>query len=256
MKNEDYTFNTHWSYSIEEEIGRLTNINVNETTKILGNFMLIALFFITCILWVVVGVVIVFILMFFVWTILSLLNWFFTGNFMYSGNMDVLWNIFPFIVFCCIIYGQYLYIRLLNKLNILSWLREGVLLLYKKLTNTTGIIENIEELSLLIQDILKQTQTIRRLLFFRFFFTKSGKEKLQRLWILATHIAMRALQDIRSDLQIRLNEQIKTLEQAKWEVKKNIGGTSELEQVAELQRSRLDKQVEQFEQLQKTLERL
>jgi hypothetical protein len=66
---------------------------------------------------------------------------------------------------------------------------------------------------------------------------------------------MKALQDLRSDLQIRLDEQLNTLEQAKWELK-NIWWNSELEQVTELQQARLNKQIEQFEQLQKTLVRL
>lgn len=59
--------------------------------------------------------------------------------------------------------------------------------------------------------------------------------------------------DLRSDLNLRLIEQQKTLEQAKSEVEKNIKWTTELNQVSELQRTRLDKQIEQFEELQKVL---
>jgi hypothetical protein len=68
-----------------------------------------------------------------------------------------------------------------KNLNVLSHLRETILSLYKTLTHTIGIVENIEQIDQLIQDTFYQTQTIRRLLLFRFFFTKSGKEKLQRL---------------------------------------------------------------------------
>ena len=61
------------------------------------------------------------------------------------------------------------------------------------------------------------------------------------------------IQNLRSDLQLRLEEQQKTLEQAKSEVEQNIHGTSELEQVSELQKARLDRQIEQFKELQRVL---
>ncbi len=59
--------------------------------------------------------------------------------------------------------------------------------------------------------------------------------------------------DVITDLQLRLEEQQKTLEQAKSEVEKNITWTTELNQVSELQKARLDRQIEQFEELQKIL---
>ncbi len=61
------------------------------------------------------------------------------------------------------------------------------------------------------------------------------------------------LTDLRSDLSIRLAEQKKNLESAKSEVEKNIVWTTELNQVSGLQRARLDRQIEQFEELQKVL---
>jgi hypothetical protein len=64
---------------------------------------------------------------------------------------------------------------------------------------------------------------------------------------------MTILTDLRSDLKIRLTEQQNLLESAKSEVEKNIGGMSALEEVSELQRARLDRQIEQFEELQRVL---
>ena len=61
------------------------------------------------------------------------------------------------------------------------------------------------------------------------------------------------LQNLRSDLTLRLAEQQKTLESAKSEVEKNISWTPELNAVSELQKSRLDRQIEQFETLQRVL---
>ncbi|MDD2693947.1 MAG: hypothetical protein PHY14_03365 [Candidatus Gracilibacteria bacterium] len=66
-------------------------------------------------------------------------------------------------------------------------------------------------------------------------------------------LQLSSLINLRSDLQLRLEEQQKTLEQAKSEVEQNIHGTIELEQISELQQARLDKQIEQFEELQRVL---
>lgn len=71
------------------------------------------------------------------------------------------------------------------------------------------------------------------------------------------------LNNLRSDLQIRLREQQQALEQAKSEVEKlkqtplapllTGGFGKELNQVSELQQARLDWQIAQFEELQKVL---
>lgn len=64
------------------------------------------------------------------------------------------------------------------------------------------------------------------------------------------------LLDLRSDLATRLTEQQQILESAKTEVEKNITGTPELLAVSELQKERLDRQIEQFEELQRVLVRV
>ena len=64
---------------------------------------------------------------------------------------------------------------------------------------------------------------------------------------------VRILTDLRSDLTLRLAEQQKTLEWAKSDVEMNIVWTPELNEVSELQKARLDRQIEQFEELQKVL---
>ena len=61
------------------------------------------------------------------------------------------------------------------------------------------------------------------------------------------------LTDLRSDLATRLAEQRSVLESAKTEVEKNITGTPELVAVSEAQQVRLDRQIEQFEELQRVL---
>lgn len=71
------------------------------------------------------------------------------------------------------------------------------------------------------------------------------KEEVNKIWNI--------LLDLRSDLQIRLTEQKQILKSAKSEVTENIQWTTDLARVSELQRKRLDKQIEQFEELQKVL---
>lgn len=71
--------------------------------------------------------------------------------------------------------------------------------------------------------------------------------------ILEIEIMKYILTDLRSDLSLRLTEQQQFLESAKSEVEKNIQWTTELEKVSELQKLRLDKQIEQFEELQRVL---
>ena len=50
-----------------------------------------------------------------------------------------------------------------------------------------------------------------------------------------------------------MTHQQSILQSTKTEVEKNIHGTTELDQVSELQRARLDRQIEQFEELQRVL---
>ena len=64
------------------------------------------------------------------------------------------------------------------------------------------------------------------------------------------------LTDLRSDLATRLTEQQQILESAKTEVEHNITGTPELLAVSDTQKLRLDRQIEQFEELQRVLVRV
>lgn len=76
---------------------------------------------------------------------------------------------------------------------------------------------------------------------------------IERIKIMEVEVMKWLLIDLRSDLQIRLNEQQKILESARSEFTDNIRWSSELAEVSELQKVRLDKQIEQFEELQKIL---
>ncbi len=60
-------------------------------------------------------------------------------------------------------------------------------------------------------------------------------------------------ENISSDLISRIEKIKHSLQSAKSEVSKNIQWTTELDHVSELQKVRLNKQIEQFEALQKVL---
>lgn len=133
-------------------------------------------------------------------------------------------------------------------------------------------ISNFNEIQTKVHVLYK---TLKRLLFYkklwfssftlylykwRYDFVSShfwGKRKLQWnlewLYNYESSIIYEFLKDLRSDLQIRLAEQQQTLQKAKSEVEDNIKGTTELNQVSELQQARLDWQIAQFEELQKVL---
>ena len=83
--------------------------------------------------------------------------------------------------------------------------------------------------------------------------SEKWKKKLRELSILVTNITLYILQNLRSDLSIRLTEQQKLLESAISETNSNLKWTSELVNISELQQARLDRQIEQFEELQKIL---
>lgn len=61
------------------------------------------------------------------------------------------------------------------------------------------------------------------------------------------------LSDLSSDLSIKITQQQTLVKKAKSDVEKNLSWTPELLQVSEAQKIRLDRQTEQFENLQKSL---
>jgi hypothetical protein len=59
--------------------------------------------------------------------------------------------------------------------------------------------------------------------------------------------------NLQSDLATRFAEQQSTLTEAKSDLEANVKGTSELNSISELQQERLERQIEQFEELQRVL---
>lgn len=87
----------------------------------------------------------------------------------------------------------------------------------------------------------------------RFITTKKTRHLFSSTHLSIVTFLQSILTDLRSDLATRLTEQQQILESAKSEVEKNMVGTPELLAVSEAQKLRLDRQIEQFEELQRVL---
>ncbi len=116
-------------------------------------------------------------------------------------------------------------------------------------TNIVDILEQIESINTNLNEILKlQESNLTKIINF-FQSNEVIYLKLQEY----IQTLLNILLNLSSDLSIRLTEQQKILEWAKSEVEKNIQWTTALEQVSEAQKLRLDKQIEQFAELQRVL---
>ena len=255
-KKNSYTIQSQ--ETIKWAIHRLTNIELNKTTSNIWKFLVIILFFSLFILWLITGFILIFIFMILIAFISAIINGLLTGDFTfsYSGNNEFIMLLIPVGIVGVMISGNYLFMKIKEKLSILKNLRNGVFSLYEKLQSTTLVMENIGDLENIITDIYRELWNIRKLLIFDFFFSENGRMKLQELWNLVTYIVLSLPNNLRSDLATRLAEQQQILESAKTEVEQNIIGTPEILALSEIQKTRLDRQIEQFEELQRVLVRV
>ncbi len=76
---------------------------------------------------------------------------------------------------------------------------------------------------------------------------------IEKIKIMETEVVKNILKDLRSDLSIRLAEQSRLIQLAKSELEKRLHWSPEITDVSEIQKVRLDRQIEQFEELQKVL---
>ncbi len=114
------------------------------------------------------------------------------------------------------------------------------------------------------QEIYNHTKEVykinKKLLFYKktfwLFLTQETISSLEEFFFRTTHNTLCTILNLRSDLATHLTEQQKILKWAKSEVEKNITGTPELVAVSAEQKLRLDRQIEQFEELQRVLVRV
>lgn len=113
--------------------------------------------------------------------------------------------------------------------------------------------ESISEILTLTSTILTLVNKLRYLRYFVYLFYNSSLTSFNKINTSQVQLVLSTLISLRSDLQLRLTEQLSTLEQAKSEVSTHIQWTNVLNQVSELQKARLDRQIEQFEELQRVI---
>ena len=118
-------------------------------------------------------------------------------------------------------------------------------------TNRNTIDQICDDLWYILSSI-KQVYYLRFLIYI-VLTRASSNRALRKIQEIVLDRILPILTDFRSDLTLRLAEQQKTLKSAKSDVEKNISWTPELNGVSDLQKARLDRQIEQFEELQKVL---
>lgn len=122
------------------------------------------------------------------------------------------------------------------------------------LLELTVWINNIDEILNIIEIIWGIMQKIdNRKIIFKIFCNQDAFDIYTRLIKNEIELISTILNELYSDLQLRIAQQQLILEYTKSEVENNITWTTELSNVSELQKIRLDRQIEQFEELQRVL---
>ncbi len=116
-------------------------------------------------------------------------------------------------------------------------------------------VNSFDEINKNSEKILKNITQVRGLDFIlRMIVTKHSfllihKEIVKIIW----DKIVPSLHDLRTDLRIQIDSTKNILKWAVSEISENIHWTTELNAVSELQSARLDRQIEQFEELQRVL---
>ncbi len=88
---------------------------------------------------------------------------------------------------------------------------------------------------------------------FLFFLTKKTNKQIKTYFQMVQENILNILKELKYELEMEISIQNERLTQAKFDLSQNLTGTPELLAVSEAQKIRLDKQIEEFEELQKRL---
>ncbi len=164
--------------------------------------------------------------------------------------LSILWDslifMFWWIIFILIISLIIQSVKLFNYSRFLRLILEG----NRKLIQRARLKQELNEIDSLLVEILWVISYIKDYKIHTIlgdFIAPSGI-----IWLETDFILLR-LSDIHSDLSAEIEQQKQILESAKSEVEKNIKWTIELDSISDLQQVRIDRQIEQFEELQKIL---
>lgn len=146
-----------------------------------------------------------------------------------------------------------LFNKWIQSINIAEKLKNHILMLYAFCRQDPKGVRNIDE-------ILKQSKKVQWIVSFmitawklKFVFSDTSQEKIKILISMAISFSQTILRDLRLNLIDQITDQQYYLESAKSEIINNLNQTPELLRVSELQKLRLDRQIEQFEKLQQRL---
>lgn len=146
------------------------------------------------------------------------------------------------------------------KIQSLYQLLEDIFPLISRLEKTHTekyLVQSAKRISLEIQNILLIISICRDSYILKIYGLPHNLKQEIILWLEDSEIIIRKhMEKTKYAINNYLTEQEKILIKAKSEVEKNITWTPELLNVSEAQKMRLDRQIEQFEELQKRLKRI
>lgn len=225
---------------IESQIRKLTTLQLNKFTKSIWWILFMILFFLLVIwgglLWLLWAII----------SILVLSAFWLQSIASYSWLLILLW----------IVYAPLKTFKILEKNDPFRALPNNTLKIYKIFQETPFSVEKIDTIIALIDSTRQEVISLHKFEKFWFLFSQKSRINIIELKSLIFPIIYAILRDLQKDIFHHTEVQISKLQKAKSTVEQNITGTIELEQVSELQKARLNSQIEQFEELQRVLVRV
>ena len=240
--------------AMSQKIVYLCELNLNQSFEFMSQIMKYLILFLSIVSWLFLWflVMLAVILLYNLAPTYFLYSW---SSLFFIGDHSRLEGLMMNLLFFIPGYFSILAYQWIKSINIFERLKKDMLTLfyfYKESSQKVGIKD--------IDDILKQSQKIKSIISLiinmgrlKFIFSDTSKEQIKPLVSIAISLSSMILIELRSDLQFQLREQQKTLEWAKLEIEKYLVGSQEILKVSELQKIRLDRQIEQFEKLQQRL---
>lgn len=183
-----------------------------------------------------------------------------SGSLMFVLNLSLYMKYESFLIFFgiffiwCIIFG-YVWIYIARQREkLIKEVREDF---DKSLAIHCNLINSFDSVST-VDEVLEKTKQIYRLLESNTATLANAKNSWKYKRFIDKELVFfhKILSDLRSDISIHLLEQQSLLHSAKSDLTKNLTWTPELLAVSEAQKLRLDRQISQFEELQKKLARM
>ena len=236
----------------------MEDLSFLEKYRLIEDKIIIAIIFRIQILFTIIGIILVpFIAVLWLTKIIQFISKIFPGWILwwdFSIAIITFWSIaiFWFITYYIIFWICRLFvINPIRKVFIknVDW----IISLHKVIEESIQIIQTIDEILIKLNEVYllhKKLILIRNIIEF------TGNDtyiELNRTIKKSLSWSISIITNLQNDLTLRLTEQQKALEWAKSDVEMNIAWTPELNGVSELQKARLDRQIEQFEELQKVL---